>query len=65
MNEEINILYELTFGFFLKMVDLADVLIDFLFYQFVVGNWTISLWQVAGGTLITVLLISWLRKKIV
>lgn len=60
-----NLLYELTIGLFIKLCELTEILIDFLFTQINILGLTISIWQLLGGVGITTLLIAWLIKKVV
>lgn len=60
-----NLLYELTIGLFIKLCELTEILIDFLFTQIKILGLSISIWQLLGGVGITTLLISWLVKKVV
>lgn len=60
-----NLLYELTFGLFIKLCELTEILIDFLFTQINILGLKISIWQLLGGVGITTLLLAWLVKKVV
>ena len=60
-----NLLYELTIGLFVKLCELTEILIDFLFTEIKILNLTISIWQLLSGVGITTLLIAWLIKKVV
>lgn len=60
-----NLLYELTIGLFIKLSELTEIMITFLFTQIPVLGLTISMWQLLGGVGITTLLIAWLIKKVV
>ena len=69
---EINgdLLYELTFGFFIKLMGFASSLFDFLFYEITFplgegGDLVISMWQVLGGVGLIVLLVAFIIKKVV
>lgn len=60
-----NLLYELTVGLFVKLCELTEILIDFLFTQINILGLKISIWQLLGGVGITTLLLAWLVKKVV
>ena len=49
-----NMLYELTFGLFEKLIGFTNVLYKFLFYEVFEG---ISLWQIIGGVGLLAILI--------
>ena len=48
-----------------KIIELSDTIINFMFQEIQIGDWTLSLWQVLGGGLFAVLFVAWLIKKIV
>lgn len=48
---------QLMTSFFQKLMDLKDVLFDFLFTEFDVFGMTLSVWQVVGGVGIVSILI--------
>lgn len=48
---------QLMTSFFKKLMDLKDVLFDFLFTEFDVFGMTLSVWQVVGGVGIVSILI--------
>lgn len=60
-----KILYDMTIGLFLKLIDFSTTLFDFLFYEIDVLNVTFSVWQLLGGTALIVLLVAWFVKKVV
>lgn len=66
-----ELLYELTFGLFYKIMQLSAVLLEFLFTEIITlplgdtGEITITMWQVLGGAGIVLMIIAWLAKKIV
>lgn len=60
-----DILYDMTIGLFLKLIDFSTTLFDFLFYEIDVLNVTFSVWQLLGGTALIVMLVAWLIKKVV
>lgn len=71
MNFDSNLLYELTFGLFYKIMSLTTVLLEFLFLEIITlpigdtGELTITMWEIIGGAGIVVMLVAWLAKKIV
>lgn len=61
-----NLLYELSFGLFIKLCELTEALTTFLFTEIrIPGFITLSMWELIGGVGITLLLGAWLIKKIV
>lgn len=70
-----DIFYELTIGLFLKLCDMTDIVLDFLFTTIDVGinidwigvdfSWSFEPWQLIGGTIFLTLLIAWFIKKLV
>jgi len=57
------------FSFFYNMIfnlaDLFEVLNGFMFSEYVVGDWTVSVWSLIGGGGLVVLIIAKLIKKLV
>lgn len=60
-----NILYEFTFGLFLKLAEMAQILLDFLFSYVIVLDIKFQVWQLIGGGVFITLLVAWLVKKLV
>lgn len=60
-----EILYDMTIGLFLKLIDFSTTLFDFLFYEINVLDVNFSVWQLLGGTALIVMLVAWLVKKVV
>lgn len=61
----VDIIYDLTYGLVLKLVDFTNALIDFLFTEISALDITFSVWQLLSGVALVVLLIAWFIKKIV
>lgn len=60
-----NLLYEFTIGLFLKLTEMAQILLNFLFSEVdVLGN-KFEVWQLIGGAVFITLLVAWLIKKLV
>lgn len=59
-----NQLYEFTFGFFLKLAEMAKILLDFLFTNIQVLDINFQMWQLIGGGVFVTLIVAWLVKKI-
>lgn len=68
-----SLLYELTFGFFIKLLGFASTLLDFLFAEVIrfplnaeTGEeLVITMWEVIGGAGLIVLLVAFILKKVV
>lgn len=60
-----NAVYELTFGFFQKLIDMCKNVFDFLFQEITIGDFTISVWGLISATIFTTFLIMWLIKKLI
>lgn len=60
-----NIFYELTFGLFDKLMELCDILYNFLFQEIIIGDWHISMWALIGGVSFTIFIVAWFVKKLV
>lgn len=60
-----NAVYELTFGFFEKLVDMCKNVFEFLFKEITIGNNNFSIWTLIGATLFTTFLLMWLIKKLI
>ncbi len=61
-------MYELTIGFFKKLVSMCDNVWNFLFTEIdltLLGLGKVSLWVLIGGAGLIALLIAWLIKKVV
>lgn len=63
--KDTNLFYELTIGLFFKLMDLINILTNFLFYKFQILDFNISVWEIVGGVAIVALLVAWFVKKIV
>lgn len=61
----LNIIYDLTYGLVLKLVDFTDALISFLFTEINVIGLTFSVWQLLSGVALVSLLVAWFIKKII
>ena len=61
----VNIIYDLTYGLVLKLVDFTNALVDFLFTEINVIGLTFSVWQLLSGVALVSLLIAWFIKKII
>lgn len=62
---DVNIIYDLTYGLVLKLVDFTNALVSFLFTEISVLDITFSVWQLLSGVALVSLLIAWFIKKIV
>ena len=60
-----NAVYELTFGFFEKLIDMVKNVFEFLFKEISIGDFTISVWGLISATLFTTFLLMWLVKKLI
>lgn len=60
-----NILFEFTFGFFQKIMEFSQIIIDFLFTEIDILGLSISMWALLGSTTLIVILVAWFVKKIV
>lgn len=61
----VNIIYDLTYGLILKLVDFTNALISFLFTEINVLGLTFSVWQLLSGVALVSLLVAWFIKKII
>ena len=60
-----NIFYEFSFGLFLKLAEMAQILLDFLFSNIELLDIKFQVWQLIGGGVFVTLLVAWLVKKII
>lgn len=58
-------MYDLTIGLFIKIVDFAKVVYQFIFFEIDIIGLKISIWQILGGASFSILFIAWLIKKLV
>lgn len=61
----VNVIYDLTYGLILKLVDFTNALISFLFTEINVLGLTFSVWQLLSGVALVSLLVAWFIKKII
>ena len=61
----VDIIYDLTYGLVLKLVDFANALVSFLFSEINVIGLTFSVWQLLSGVALVSLLVAWFIKKII
>lgn len=61
----IDIIYDLTYGLVLKLVDFTNALVSFLFTEINVIGLTFSVWQLLSGVALVSLLVAWFIKKII
>lgn len=61
----LDIIYDLTYGLVLKLVDFTNALVSFLFTEINVIGLTFSVWQLLSGVALVSLLIAWFIKKII
>lgn len=61
----LDIIYDLTYGLILKLVDFTNALISFLFTEINVLGLTFSVWQLLSGVALVSLLVAWFIKKII
>lgn len=59
-----EIIYFLTFEFFAKLTTFCDEAFRFLVAEIRIGNLTLSMWELIGGSSLIILLTSWFIAKI-
>lgn len=57
--------FRFAFQVFDSIVGLASALLDILTFQFDIGDWTFSLWQLLGGIGLTAIIIAKLIKALI
>lgn len=58
-------MFQLTWGAMQQILKLCDVIKDFLFSEFKIGEYYISMWALLAGVLFATFMIMWFVKKLI